>query len=615
MTDPDAWGIADGYHDFRGEWRQAPPATIGAVLAAMGAGDRPSPPGLGEGDRVWVVGEGDVVPAPGRWQLRVEGGGELAVEECLPPGLPSGYHELRREEDGHQVRLVMSPRTCFLPEALRTWGWAVQLYAMRSTESWGMGDLADLRHLARWSSGQGAGMALVNPLHAPLPTGLQSASPYYPSSRCFRSPLYLRIEEVPGASSLGADLEELASAGRALNGDRRVDRDAVWRLKLDALERLWGGFNDDGDFASYCEEQGAALAGYATFSALTEVHGAPWSDWPAGLRHPDGDDVAAFAASQDDRIRFHQWLQWLVERQLAAAGAEIDVIQDLAVGVDPAGADAWLWQDCLALDVRVGAPPDEFNSKGQDWGLPPFDPWRLRNAAYEPFIQTVRAGLRHAGGIRVDHVMGLFRLFWIPEGAGPDEGTYVRYPWQELLDILALESHRAGAYVVGEDLGTVEAFMREELARRAVLSYRLLWFEPSPPREYPARSLAAVTTHDLPTIAGLWSGADVDEQERLDLAPNVESTEEIRRRLREWTGLDADAPVAEVVVAAHELLAEAPSAIVTATLDDALAVEQRPNMPGTIDERPNWSLALPRPLEEIEDDPGVAAVAQALHRR
>ncbi|HVE47810.1 MAG TPA: 4-alpha-glucanotransferase, partial [Acidimicrobiales bacterium] len=371
----------------------------------------------------------------------------------------------------------------------------------------------------------------------------------------------------------------------------------------------------DARFDAYCEAEGGALAGYATFCALTGEHGTPWSQWPAGLQDPEGTEVLDFVDEHRDRIRFHQWIQWLLDGQLAAAGAEIALVHDLAIGVDPEGADSWLWQDCFARGVRVGAPADEFNTQGQDWGLPPFDPWRLRAAAYEPFVRTLRSAFRHAGGMRVDHVMGLFRLYWIPEGAGARDGTYVRYPSEEMLGILALESQRAGAYVVGEDLGNVEDSVREELAARRVLSYRLVWFEDRPPREFPAQALAAVTTHDLPTVAGLWSGEDLLEQEQLGLDPNVESTLEIHERISAWTGLTDSTPVAEVVQALHHLLAEAPSAVVVATLEDGLAVEERPNVPGTTDERPNWSLALPRPLEEVESDPLVLAVAAALAER
>ncbi|MDP8976112.1 MAG: 4-alpha-glucanotransferase [Actinomycetota bacterium] len=616
-SDPAAWGIAPGYQDTNGEQRRAPSSTVDAILAAMGSEGRPTPPGEGRDDPVWVVGRGQSRAVEGWWRLRTEEGADLAVEGSLPPDLPLGYHHMRREEDGHHRLLVVSPGVCFLPEQLRTWGWAVQLYALRSARSWGMGDLADLGRLARWSSEQGAGVVIVNPLHAPLPTPSQQASPYYPSSRCFRNPLYLRVEDVPGAHELGADLEGPAAAGRALNGDRRIDRDAVWRLKMDALERLWEGFGGDPAFEAYCAEQGPALAAYATFCVLVEHHGAPWWDWPTGLRDPEGPEILGFVEEHHRRIRFHQWLQWLADVQLESAGEQVGLIQDLAIGVDPAGADAWLWQDCIASGVKVGAPPDAFNTQGQDWGLPPFDPWRLRAAAYEPYIRTLRAGFRHAGGLRIDHVMGLFRLFWIPAGAGPAEGTYVRYPYEETLGILALESQRAGAFVVGEDLGTVEDFVREELGRRDVLSYRLMWFEDEPPRRFPLRSLAAVTTHDLPTVAGLWSGTDMEEQQRLGLDPNVEGSVELRRRLADWSGVDDDAPVREAVLGAYELLAEAPSAVVTPSLDDALLVSERPNVPGTTEERPNWSLALPKLLEEVEADPTVAEVAATLgrHRR
>ncbi len=614
MTEPARWGICSRYQDYRREWRDAPQSTVDALLGAMGAEDGSAPPATGEHARVRVVTAGEPASLAGRWQLRTEDGGELSVEQELPPDLPPGYHLLRREDDGHRVRLVVSPASCFLPDGLRTWGWAVQLPATRSSDSWGVGDLGDLRRLGRWSASRGAGMCLVSPLHAPLPTGHQQPSPYFPSSRCFRSPLYLRIEDVPGAGEITSDLAALAAAGHAMNRDRRIDRDEVWRLKLDALERLWTAFREHGDprFDAYCQAEGGALAGYATFCALAEEHAGPWSAWPAGLQEPEGAEVLAFVDAHRDRIRFHQWLQWLIDVQLAAAGAEIGVVHDLAIGVDPEGADAWLWQDCFARGVRVGAPADEFNTQGQDWGLPPFDPWRLRAAAYEPFVRTLRAAFRHAGGMRVDHVMGLFRLFWIPAGAGPKDGTYVRYPAEEMLGILALESHRAGAYVVGEDLGNVEDSVREELAARSVLSYRLVWFEDRPPKEFPAQALAAVTTHDLPTVAGLWSGEDLAEQERLGMSPNVEGTVEIQERLRRWTAVADDASAAEVIAAVYALLAGAPSAIVTATLEDALGVEERPNVPGTTDERPNWSLALPLPLEEMEDDPLTSAVAEVL---
>jgi 4-alpha-glucanotransferase len=293
----------------------------------------------------------------------------------------------------------------------------------------------------------------------------------------------------------------------------------------------------------------------------------------------------------------------LLDEQFAAAGTEIALLGDLAIGFDPGGADAWVWQDVVAQGVHVGAPPDEFNAEGQDWGLPPFAPWKLRAVGYEPLVQTVRSALEHCGALRVDHVMGLFRLFWIPEGGTPADGTYVRFPDTELLDIVALESARAGAVIVGEDLGTVEDEVRAQLTDRGVLSYRLVWFEPEPPEQFPTQALAAVTTHDLPTLAGVWTGAD----EQADAG--------LREHLVELTGHAVDAPIDDVVVATYARLAQAPSMVVTATFDDALRVKQRPNLPGTTTARPNWSLALPSPIEEFVDDPVVAEIAAALRRR
>ena len=627
------WGISAGYHDVAGRWIDVPAETLAAIRAAMGEGEAPpgtAPPGTGpHDDPVVAFRPGQAPPGVtdgGPFELHTEDGAVAAVDAGggLPPDLPLGYHRLVHAGDGRERLLIVSPGRCHLPPDLRTWGWAVQLYGARSRESWGIGDLADLRRLAAWSRRVGAGTCLLNPLHATVPDFPQ-ASPYYPSSRCFRNPLYLRIEEVPGAGEAGdaesgagrVDLAALAAEGRALNADRRIDRERVWKLKRTALEHLWVRFSASGGapaFDAFCAEQGDTLTGFATHCALTERFPGAWVDWPEEYRRPDSPAVGRFAAEHADRVGYHAWLQWLTETQLAAAGEGLDLMQDLAVGVDPGGADAWLWQDTMALSMRVGAPPDDFNAKGQDWSLPPFDPWRLRLAGYDPWIRTLRAGLRAAGGIRVDHVMGLFRLFWIPLGVGPAAGAYVRYRHWEMLDILALESHRAGAYIVGEDLGTVEDFVRQELFERGVLSYRLLWFEPHRPPDFPVQALAAVTTHDLPTVAGMWSGADLAECQALGLDPNEEGARAIRDRLADWSGSPDDASPGDVVVNTHRLLAQAPSMILTATLDDAAVVEERPNVPGTVDERPNWSIALPVPLEELEESPTAAAIAEALNR-
>ena len=604
--------MAEGYSEATGTWREAPPSSIDSVLEALGAeGDPPDQPPV-------VSVRPRAVVAPDRpADLVLEDGTTLTLGagEPLPPDLPLGYHTLVDSEGGDRRTLVLSPGECRLPANAPTWGWAVQLYAARSGASWGIGDLADLAELARWSAGAlGAGLLLVNPLHAAVPVLPQDASPYYPSSRRYRNPLYLRVEEVPGAGDLGPPLEEAARAGQALHGDRRIDRDAVFNLKMPLLARLWGRFGGDPAFDRWRAEQGTALEAYATFCTLSEEHGRPWHSWPQGLRHPEGAEVEAFRAAHRRRVDFHCWLQWLLDVQLARASAEVPVMHDLAVGFDPGGADAWEWQDVLAAGMSVGAPPDEFNTRGQDWGLPPFDPWRLRAASYRPFVETVRSAFRHAGGLRLDHVMGLFRLFWVPHGASPTDGTYVRYPASDLLDIVALESHRAGAYVVGEDLGTVEDEVRAELAARQVLSYRLLWFEDRDPAEWPERALAAVTTHDLPTVAGLWSGRDLEHQRDADMAPNEEGEAAMRERVGRLCDLSPDTSPDEAVMAAYAALSRAPSLLLAAGLDDALAVEERPNMPGTFDEWPNWSMALPAPIEDLRDDARPAEIARLLRR-
>jgi 4-alpha-glucanotransferase len=604
------WGVQERWQDAKRAWHEVSPETVSLMLAAMGTdGEEPAPRGP-----ALFVRPGHRIEVDRPAELTTEDGAVVTVQGAIPDGLPLGYHCLTSLDDGRRTDVVVSPGRCPLPPAAPTWGWAVQLYAVRSASSWGMGDLGDLGQLARWSAGDlRGGLVLVNPLHASHPTLPQSASPYFPSSRRFRNPLYLRVEDVDGASSLDG-LERLARAGRALNANRHIDRDAVFRLKMEALERLWEGFRGDEAFDQWREAQGKALSDYAAFCVLAEEHGPDWHDWPEEARHPEGAAVAEVRRDRYGRWRFHQWLQWLVDRQLQVASADIDVIHDLAVGVDPAGADGWLWQDQLAPAMTVGAPPDEFSLDGQNWGLPPFDPWRLRAAGYGPFIETIRATLGHAGGLRLDHVMGLFRLWWVPAGASAADGAYIRYPAADLLDIVALECHRAGAFAVGEDLGTVEDSVREELADRRVLSYRLVWFEEEPPADYPVQALAAVTTHDLPTVAGVWTGIDLTNQRAIGMKPNEEASLALRDKLAELVGLDDSSPVDDVVAGTYAALAEAPSMLLTAGLDDALGVVERPNMPGTTDEWPNWSIALPLPLEQIQVDPRPRAVAAALHR-
>jgi len=538
------WGILPAYYGWQGDLVQTPPATRDAILGAMGATqDRPP-------------------------RARRHG---LTDEPCAPP-----------------------PK--------RAWGWAIQLYALRSRESWGVGDLADLRRFGRWSRRQGASIVLLNPLGAQSPTLPYQPSPYYSSSRRFRNFIYLRIDEVEGADRCAAELEPLRAAALQLNQERLIEYDLVYELKTKALEHIFQVAPEPAGLSAWVRGQGTALRDFATFNALAEVHGPAWRNWPHELRHPRGDGMESSRNAHAARIAFHQWLQFHIDRQLARAAHEIGVVTDVPIGFASDGFDAWRWQDLLASGMRVGAPPDEFFRDGQDWGLPPFNPWKLSDAHWEPFIEAIRSAARHAAGVRLDHVMGLFRLFWIPEGMTAAQGAYVRYPAATLLSLLANESRRAGAFVVGEDLGLVPPTVRRHLRRRGSLSYRLLWFEGSEPKAWPRDAVAAVGTHDLPTVAGIWTRSEPEFR-----------LHHLRDKLVNMTHLPDETPAVDVAVAAYTALARGRPRIVLASLEDALGVNERPNVPGTTTEFPNWRLALPSSIEDVENAQGVNRIAEAMN--
>src|SRR5580704_240569 len=600
---PPAWGVQREYVDATGTRRRISAERLRAVEGCI----RP-------------VEDVDTAPAfvrpgaplpNGTRTVELEGGGELPGGAALDRDAPYGYHRLVMQ-DGRRLAMVTSPGRCALPDALRGWGWAAQLYAVRSRQGWGVGDLGDLRAIGAWSRKLGAAMLLVNPLHAVRPGLPQESSPYFPSSRLYRNPLYLRIQDIPGA---GDDevVQEVTRDAERLRDAPIIDRNAIVPLKLRALESLWSRFGGDAGFDAYVAREGWLLERYACFCVLAERHPGSWTSWPAPYRRPEGRALRELVGRERTRVDFHRWLQWLLDAQLARAGAALPLVHDLAVGFAPDGADAWLWQDVVASDARIGAPPDDFNPAGQDWGVPPFDPGRLRAAGYAPLIATMRRMMAAGIALRIDHVMGLFRLWWVPLGAGsPGAGAYMRYPAGELLDILALESVRAGCGVIGEDLGTVESGVRSELRRRGLLSYRLAWFEARPPERYPAQALAALTTHDLPTAAGVWTGADLPEMEAT-LRPVSRSAElGVRRKLKRLAGVSDDAPASLVVERAYAALGRAPSRLVVATLDDASLAERRPNLPGDL-ARPNWSIPLPRTLEQLRRDPLPRRIAAGLN--
>src|SRR5918992_43190 len=488
----EARGIATSFTDAAGVRYVVAEATLEAVLESMGPAPVPAawPPvvvtrtGRPDASGTWSPPEGE--PAT----VVLESGEERPLPAELPGDLPPGRH--RVEGRTGATTLVVAPGRCHLPAGLegggRAWGWAAQLYAVRSRASWGIGDLGDLAGLLAATAPLGAGFALLNPLHAAMPA---EPSPYNPSSRVFRNPLYLCVEDVPELHALDPEARDrvgaLGGAGRALLDQDRIDRPAVYRLKDTALRLAHGALGRvPGRREGLAAYRAATpnLERFATFCSLQHVHGQDWRAWPAGYRHPGRPEVVAFGDQHHEEVAYHAWLQWLIDEQLAAAGTaaqgQLGVVNDLAIGFAPDGFDAWTFQDELAGGMSVGAPPDPLGPYGQDWGLPAFVPDRLAAGGYDPFAQTIRAGMAHAAGLRIDHVMGLFRLFWIPHGAEPAQGTYVRYPADDLLGILALESAAAEALVVGEDLGTVEPGVRERLAAEGVLSYRLAWFEHDP---------------------------------------------------------------------------------------------------------------------------------------
>jgi 4-alpha-glucanotransferase len=598
--------VDDSYVDAFGERQPIASGVRAAVLASMGL-----EPDAEADDRPLVAIAHPGAPLPAKGDLVLEDGTPLGRLDRLPPDAPHGYHVLHRD-DGIAQLLITGPGRCHLPAGLRAWGWAVQLATARSRRSWGIGDLADLRELSAWTASVGGGFVAVSPLGAPNPGPRPEPSPYYPSTRRFGNPLHLSVEELPGADALA----ELVAAGRALNEGNIVDRERVLAVKLAALRRIWrnGPIDRDG-LAAWRKAQGPALERWATFATLTERFGPGWRQWPEAFRDPSGPAVQRAATESADRIDFHAWVQWCFDRQMGDASTAVRRIADMPVGADPGGFDAWDWQEQLAGDATIGAPPDRFNPAGQDWGLPPFIPHRLREAGLQPFIDIVRAQLRHAGGLRIDHVLGLFRLWWMPAGAGPAAGAYVRYPTAELLEIVALESEQAGAIVIGEDLGTVPPGVRAELRRRRLLSTRLALFERVPPSRYPRHSFAGVTTHDLPTIAGAWTGSDLDDQRAAGVTPGARALALLRQRLVVAAAIGPHPSLDELILGLHRRLAAAPSMLVAATLEDALHVEQRPNLPGTRSaQRPNWSLALPKPIEALADDGGVAELVEVLRR-
>ncbi|MFE4407981.1 4-alpha-glucanotransferase [Streptomyces sp. NPDC056821] len=626
------------------------PAGGGGPAAESDAGLPPAAlAGLPPGTRL------DVETERGETRSWVHGvDGTDRVDRLLP-----GVHRLTATApDGRtgQAHLIAAPPRLPTP-AGRSYGLLVQLYSLLSHRSWGMGDLGDLAELSSWAGrALGAGFVQVNPLHAAVPGPPADPSPYRPSSRRFPDPVHLRVEDVP-EFAYAEDRERLRPllerAGRlraaVLDEGALIDRDAVWELKREALElvrRVPLGPGRRAAYADFLAEQGRALEDHATWYALAEVHGSDRSRWPEGLRDPRSTETARARAALADRVDFHSWLAWLTDAQLTAAqrtareaGMGIGIVHDLAVGVHPGGADAWAQRDHFAAGMSVGAPPDAFNARGQDWGLPPWRPDRLAASGYAPFRRLLRALFRYAGALRIDHVMGLFRLWWIPRGLPPTEGTYVRYDAEAMLAVLVLEASRAGAVVIGEDLGTVEPGVRETLDRRGVLGTSVLWFErdwvgsgrPLPPERWRADCLATATTHDLPSTAARLAGEHVELRHRLGLLtrPLEEERAEAAADVGEWLallaelgllrGTDDGASSEEAgIQAVHRFLLRTPARMIGLWLPDTVGDRRPQNLPGTWDQYPNWRLPVadaegrPVTLEDLAASPRLHALTDVL---
>jgi 4-alpha-glucanotransferase len=682
-----AHGVATEFGDWRGGGAAASTEAVTAVLAAMGV-DASSPEAIakslddarlaswrrmlppyvvvraGRSSQVWThVPHGD----PASVALELEDGGRRELAQLMvwvdprevdgalvgeatfeiPDDVPLGYHRLRATSGERRAScaLIVVPDRLAAPER-RAWGFMLQLYAVRSKRSWGMGDFADLRALVEWSGRElGAGFVLVNPLHAAQPTPPLEPSPYFPASRGFINPIYLRVEEVPEAAALrGVDVDAVSAPLREKNSvDEDIDRDAIWLAKRQVLEAAFAARRDPARqkaFAEFVEAGGEPLLDYATWCALVERHGLPWSEWPASLRDPRSSEVVDFRAGERELVDFHCWLQWQcavqlddVQRAARDAGMPIGVLLDLAVGSSPAGADAWALRHVLAPGVSLGAPADMYNQQGQRWNLPTWQPARLAEAGFAPFRDLVRASFAHGGGLRVDHVIGLFRQWWVRDDASPADSTYVRVDHEALLGIVLLEASRAGALVVGEDLGNVEPWVREHLRERGVFGTSILFFEhdsqgrPLPPERWRELCLATVTTHDLPPTAGYLQGEHVEIRAELGLlerdAAQERAEDEAQRVawLRQLVAVGllgpatvddvvnppppgsvsprrahfaarVDRHVDELVEALHGYLARTPARLIGVYLPDAVGDRRPVNQPGTLDEYPNWRVPM-----------------------
>lgn len=567
-----------------------------------------------------------------RITLRLKDGAVL-----LPPIREPGYHTLRF--GGRDITLAVAPPRCVTVEDIapdeKLYGLAVQLYALRGRDDHGFGDTAALRDFAVSAAREGADAIALSPVHSLFAADHAHYGPYSPSSRLFLNPLYADPAAVLGAERVAAVADSPKHKYAAL-----ID----WPESGNAKYALYGRLFEDfcvseianssvlgRDFEAFVSEGGERLREHALFEALHarwfggDEKRWSWSDWPQDWRAPNAAAVTRFVDAEPQAIQFHMFLQWLAARSFASvqtaardAGMRIGLISDLAIGMSPGGSHAWSRQQDLLPGLNVGAPPDLINARGQDWGLTAFSPQGLKASGYEPFIATLRAAMRHAGGVRIDHVMGLTRLWLIPKGAAPTEGAYLQYPLEDLLRLIALESQRHRAIVIGEDLGTVPPDFRVQLAQSGIAGMDVLWFQRDkrgflPPSRWRRDAVAMTTTHDLPTVAGWWRGADIETRAALGHIVDINEERKARAKDREaltksfkQAGVMSEEPSGdphEILDAAIAFVAQSPSRLALIPVEDILGLEEQPNLPGTIDEHPNWRRRLTETADKVLDGP------------
>ena len=574
----------------------------------------------------------------------------------LPAIADTGYHRLLIEN--RDIVLAVAPSRCYtiedaVPDA-RLWGIAAQVYALRHKNDGGIGDAAGVAALAQAAGERGADAFALSPLHALFTADPTHFGPYSPSTRLFLNPLHASPELTFGRDHIA---QMMGSAGLTetfarLEQLQLIDWPQAARAKLALLRQVYDSFIDDdrhplhADFARFRADGGELLAQHAVFETLHamqfEKGAGDWREWPVDLRSPASAATTVFAASNESEVRFHCFLQWLADRSVGIAhgiareaGMRIGLIADLAVGMDPAGSHAWSRQGDILGGVTIGAPPDMFNPLGQNWGLTGFSPRALANGGFTPFLATVRAALRHAGGLRIDHAMGLARLWLIPDGADPSDGAYLSYPLTDMLRLLALESQRHRAIVIGEDLGTVPAGFRETLEAAGLHGMRVLWFERidrgfAPPGAWDRTAVGMTSTHDLPTVAGWWRGSDISTRAACErLGADVKESDAVEERAADrhalWSAL-VDSGAAQggepppestrpVVDAALVFTATTGSPLILPPIEDVLGIEEQPNLPGTTDEHPNWRRRLGSEASVVLDEPLAASRIAMLARK